>query len=286
MKLGSQRKRSICHSVRTRQPTDYHSVSLEPWTLKNKFSREIPLRLLGCQSKPLLFPNDRDLIQWVNDGGLHQPSTGAPAPTPLYTRPDLPFDPYRATSYKKPWSPPPTGAATQSVIDASRILYQRNPELMMDNNVSLFRYERKVSNRRDRWHEHVTAARTSIQLSAAFVAHSLLHASPRICSVTPVRVGGEDVNVNPRTLIESNEYWALIIGISCNSSGTAAYTLLPVQLEMYGSTRIRHMKRYTSVDPYDKCTAHSDYVKFAHVNRTTERGRRYRRRQRQPHASA
>ena len=176
--------------------------------------------------------------------------------------------------------------STPGQISPSIHTEQRRTRSHVDNNVSLFRSEGKVSNRRDRWHEHVTAARTSIQLSAAFVAHSLLRASPRICSVTPVRVGGEDVNVNPRTLIESNEYWALIIGISCNSSGTAAYTLLPVQLEMYGSTRIRHMKRYTSVDPYDKCTAHSDYVKFAHVNRTTERGRRYRRRQRQPHASA
>jgi hypothetical protein len=269
IKLGTQRKRSICHSVRTRQPTDYRSVSLESWTLKNKFLRQIPLRLLGCRSKPLLFPNDHDLTQWVNDGGLHQPSTGAPAPTPLYTRPDLPFDPYKATSYKKPWSPS-TGAATQSVIDASRILYQLNPELIMENNMSLFRIDGKPTNRRlpDRWHEHLTFVRTSIQLSAAFVAHSVLHASPRLCSVTPVRVGQHDVN--PQSLIESNEYWALIIGTSCSSSGTAAYTLLPVQLEMYGSTRMRGTKKYTNTDPHDRYTAHSDYVKFVHVNKTTD----------------
>jgi hypothetical protein len=72
----------------------------------------------------------------------------------------------------------------------------------------------------DQWQQYIAFARTSIVLSAAFVAHTLLHASRHILSVTPVRIKGKELN--SQCLIESKEYWALVIGVSlqgdCNDT--------------------------------------------------------------------
>jgi hypothetical protein len=142
--------------------------------------------------------------QWVHEGGLHQPSTGAPVPTPLYTRPDLPFGPYQATSYKKPPPPspqssppspqssppsPPSPSAVHSVIDASRILYQLNPDLIMENNISLFRQDGRMATtapfHRRRAAEvflriGIAASKKQIQLIRCL---KFLKTIPRLCSL-------------------------------------------------------------------------------------------------------
>lgn len=234
--------------------------------------------MLRHQKKPMLFLNKDDLVQWINEDGLRQPpaATGAPPPTPLYTRPDLPFSPYQETSYKKP-SPPSATEPIYSVLDASRVLYQLNPELVMENGQSLFPQDLRKWQRSTgtpRWPEHVRFARTSIQLSAAFIAYSLLHASHRIRMLLPVRIQDKqssDVHPLPQCLADSKEYRALVIGVSCSSDSKSCdnydsslfYTVLPLQLEMYGSARIRRATKYTKNDFSDR------YNKFTSTNYTT-----------------
>jgi hypothetical protein len=85
----------------------------------------VPFQLLADnQVRPFLFYKKQDLVTWVNEGGLQQPCTGAPAPVAQYVRPELHFVLSSSAGYRK--HSRPSAGAVDSVTQASHILYSLN----------------------------------------------------------------------------------------------------------------------------------------------------------------
>jgi hypothetical protein len=117
--------------------------------------------------------------------------------------------------------------------------------------------------------------KTSLQVLAAFVAHTILHASQHVHSAVSFRiVAGQPAN-KPTSVFQALDSWALVLSVypldssnkgpddetySCAGVDTGRgkdsdfdnrviYTLLPLQLDMFGSIAVHsqqhHIIHYT-----------------------------------------
>jgi hypothetical protein len=206
-----------------------------------------PLRLLADnQVRPFLFYKKQDLVTWVNEGGLQQPCTGAPALVAQYVRPELPFDPSSPASYKKHSSP--SAGAVDSVIQASHRLYSLNSIVDIGEQAHTLRILNRFAPIKDH-------TRISIAVSAAYIAYIILHASPRqVRSIIPVRIIARSAG-NPRlSEIDITNAWVLLLGICADKDNHAGdqdrddtsnitFSLLPLRLDMYGSRQVDPKRR-------------------------------------------
>ena len=134
-----------------------------------------------------------------------------------------------ATTYEKPSSPCswPNGPIC-SLLKASEVLYNLNSDVV----------DRILAARA----MNLEYLKTSLQVSAAFVAHTILHASPHVHSAVPVRiVAGQPAT--PTSIFQALDSWALVLGVY-SSNSHVVYTLLPLQLEMLGSTVVHSQKHH------------------------------------------
>lgn len=168
----------MCAFVQRRALThraDFHSVVFEDWCYNPGLLCRTPQQLLVKQPRPFLFFDKQQFLEWIHEGRLRQDCIGAPAPLPRYIEQDLPFNVNDATTYEKSSSPCPwPNGPIRSVSKASEVLYNLNPDVV----------------------DRILAAgamileclKTSLQVSTAFVAHTILHASQHVCSAVLVRI--------------------------------------------------------------------------------------------------
>jgi hypothetical protein len=101
---------------------------------------------------------------------------------------------YDATTYKKPNSPP-----ICSVLEVSEVPYNLNPDVG----------DRTFTTRTKK----LEYLKTSLQVSAAFLAHTILHTSQHVHSAIPLRiVAGQPAN-KPTSLFQALDSWALTLNV-------------------------------------------------------------------------
>jgi hypothetical protein len=174
IQMNSQRRRGFRKRVRDLiNNTDYSNVTLPEWCYKQGFRQQVPITMLINQPQPLLFHRNEDFSEFVSSGGMERQHPGAPLPVAFYNRATLSFDVDAMTSYNKASSVPPQPPIS-TVIEASKVLYQLNPDRKYLDGSSIFESwrMRQVSD--------INFIRKSIAMSVGYLAHTILHVSNKV----------------------------------------------------------------------------------------------------------